>query len=101
MVSPLLDQVLCQQHVPRQPRDSLFEFPDWGGVQGAVLFVYVFLDELFEWLVDAVDRRGVCAPGVDGKAVLFEKEVLEASHVWCGWANVGHSLEPDILVEPD
>lgn len=58
-------------------------------------------DVVDERLVDLSNMRVVRAPRVDSKAVFASEEVFEEGPVWRFWRDIHHSLETDILVQPN
>lgn len=101
MVSPLLDQELGNQDVTGEAGDAITELPNGCGVQAAVFLRDLLDDKVGEGLISVADGLVVSAPGIDGKAVLLGKEVLEECHIRRIEGRMHHALETNILVEPD
>ena len=101
VVSPLLDKEFAEKDVARNTGDALGELPDRGRVECAVLLGDLLDDMVEEGLVDVTDVGVICTPGIDSETVLLGEEVLEESHVGSVKVDVDHSLEANILVQPD
>ena len=101
VVSPLLDEEFAEEDVARDTSDTLRELPNGGGVEDAVLLGDLLDDMVEEGLVDVTDVGVIGSPSIYSETVLLGKEILEEGHVRSVEVNVDHSLEANVLVQPD
>lgn len=102
VLGPLADHVLCEHDVAVETANAVAKRPDGCWVESAVRWVGDGVDDkLLEHILRVLDALGVCTPRVDGELILLEEEGFEALHVGRVETNVDHSLETDILIQPD
>lgn len=101
MIGPLLHQKLGNEDVTCQAANTLSEFPNGSRVEVAVLLGDFFKDEINKGLVGGANIFVIGTPGIDSEMVFLSEEVLEKDHVGRIEGCVDHSLEADVLVQPD
>lgn len=101
VVCPFLDQKLGNQDIARQTTDALIELPNRSWIQMAIFFRNFLVDEIDEGLVDVSNFLFISAPSVNGKTMFLGEEIFEEGHVRGIEGGVNHSLEADILIQPN
>ena len=100
MICPLLHQKFGNKHGPAQPTRPLLQRPD-RGIELEVLFANILSDVFGYGCVNLLDLGVVLSPRVDCEPMLSSEKVSKELHVRRRAGDVDHSLETDILVQPD